>query len=152
MKHLMCISKAQIGKCGELLVQQRLLKEGAESAHLTTDVGIDLVAYSERTGAPLTLQVKAELAPKPRGGTGPLLLDWWVPDQCPADLVALVDLESERIWLATMQEMPEFAQQHSAQGYHICMYATHLPKDTAKTRPASEFEKYLLENRIEEFF
>ncbi len=34
----------QIGKCGELLVQYMLLKHGVESAPLTTDPGIDLVA------------------------------------------------------------------------------------------------------------
>lgn len=54
---------AQIGKCGELLVQYQLLLRGIESAQLTTDSGIDLVAYSPKNEKPLTIQVKANLQP-----------------------------------------------------------------------------------------
>jgi len=36
------LTTAQIGRAGELLVQQRLLLFGIESAPLTTDTGIDL--------------------------------------------------------------------------------------------------------------
>jgi hypothetical protein len=35
----------QLGKSGELPVQYRLLGNGIESAPMTTDVGIDLVAF-----------------------------------------------------------------------------------------------------------
>ncbi len=34
-----------LGAAGELLVQYQLLKHGIDSAHLTTDSGIDLVMY-----------------------------------------------------------------------------------------------------------
>lgn len=40
---------AQIGRCGELLVQYLLLLRGIESAPMTTDSGIDLVAYAAKT-------------------------------------------------------------------------------------------------------
>jgi hypothetical protein len=43
------ISKQQIGKCGELLVQFNLLSDGIESSQMTTDSGVDLFAYSQRT-------------------------------------------------------------------------------------------------------
>jgi hypothetical protein len=62
------LRKAQIGRCGELLVQYRLLKHGIESASMTTDAGIDLVAYAPRSREAVTVQVKANLQPKPR---------WW---------------------------------------------------------------------------
>jgi len=42
------LATQQIGRCGELLVQYILLKHRIESAPLTTDVGIDLVAYPGR--------------------------------------------------------------------------------------------------------
>jgi hypothetical protein len=42
------MTKQQIGKSGELLVQYKLLLHGIESSPLTTDSGIDLVA--SRTG------------------------------------------------------------------------------------------------------
>jgi len=45
---------AQIGKCGELLVQYQLLLREVESAPLTTDSGIDLVAYSPRNARPVS--------------------------------------------------------------------------------------------------
>jgi hypothetical protein len=35
-----------IGAAGELLVQYKLLKYGVDSAAMTTDSGIDLIAYS----------------------------------------------------------------------------------------------------------
>jgi hypothetical protein len=40
------LTTAQIGRAGELLVQEQLLLHGIESAPLTTDMGFDLVAYS----------------------------------------------------------------------------------------------------------
>ena len=75
------LSTAQIGKCGELLVQYRLLLLGVESAPMSTDTGIDLVAYSPATLQPVTIQVKTNLKPKPGGGKGKLALDWWVPER-----------------------------------------------------------------------
>ena len=69
---------AQIGKCGELLVQYQLLLREIESAPLTTDSGVDLVAYSPRNARPVTVQVKTNLRAKPAGGKGKEVLDWWV--------------------------------------------------------------------------
>lgn len=86
------LNTLQIGKLGELLVQYRLLLIGVESAHLTTDAGIDLVAYSQGKKEAVTIQVKTNLQPKPGGGKGKLSLDWWVPDNSPAELFALVDI------------------------------------------------------------
>ncbi len=148
----MKISAVQIGRCGELLVQRQLLVFGVDSAELTTDTGIDLVAYSNRTRKSSTIQVKTNLEPKMAGGKSHLALDWWIPENCPANLVALADLSTDRIWLFTMSEIPDVAQQLSANGHHVCMYVKYLPKDHAKTRPAIEFEKYLIEKRFEEFF
>jgi len=48
------LTTQQIGKLGELLVQYRLLSFGIESAHLTTDSGIDLVAYSPNRNTAFT--------------------------------------------------------------------------------------------------
>jgi len=77
-------TKQQIGKAGELIVQQKLLLMGIESAPLTTDSGIDLVTYSKNKDDALTGQVKSNLELKPAGGKGKLALDWWIPDDTPA--------------------------------------------------------------------
>lgn len=74
------LSTQQIGKLGELLVQYRLLSFGIESASLTTDSGVDLVAYASSRNTAFTVQVKTNLKPKPSGGKGKAGLDWWVPD------------------------------------------------------------------------
>lgn len=49
------LTTQQIGKCGELIVQYRLLSNGIESAPLTTDAGIDLVAFSNKKNMAVTI-------------------------------------------------------------------------------------------------
>lgn len=107
----MKITKAQIGKAGELLVQQKFLLYGIESAPLTTDSGIDLVAYSPRKQGAVTIQVKTNLKAKPGGGKGRLSIDWWAPQNSPADLFAFVDLERNRVWFIKTIELASLAQQ-----------------------------------------
>jgi hypothetical protein len=116
---------AQIGKCGELLVQFQLLMRGIESAPLTTDSGIDLVAYSPKGERPVTIQVKTNLQPKPSGGKGKDALDWWVPVDSPADYVAFVDLSTLRIWLISPEELDRLAQQTSGGRHHFFMHLQH---------------------------
>ena len=143
---------AQIGRCGELIVQFRLLKAGIESAALTTDTGIDLVAYSPRLERPLTIQVKANEKPKPAGGTGKAAFDWWVAEATPAALVALVEMQSERIWLFKLAEFSAVAKQKSSGRLHFYMYADndYVPRNVGTH--IREFDKYLLDRRIDDLF
>jgi hypothetical protein len=143
----------QIGKCGELLVQLRLLLAGVESAPMTTDTGIDLVAYSPRRTRPITIQVKTNLKPKPAGGTGRPALDWWVPEKCPADLIACVDLSQEHVWLFRRREFARLAQQHSGGRNHLYFYCEPgAGAPAAETALASKFHRYLAEARIHALF
>ena len=150
----MTLSKAQIGRCGELLVQYALLSRGIESAPMSTDTGIDLVAYSPRMPGPVTIQVKANHKAKPSGGKGKAALDWWLPHNSPAQLIALVDLSSTRVWLLKTNEIDSVAQQKSGTKFHIYMYtdATHKPKKTGRLAHVHEFESFLLESRASELF
>ena len=147
-------SSQQIGRAGELLVQYRLLKYGIDSAPLTTDSGIDLVAYSPLRKDALTIQVKTNAKPKAGGGKGAPALDWWLKRTSPADLIALVNLESEEVWLFTLEEFIEVAQQHPEGGeLHFYMYVD----DGVKTRTGKkalkyQFSEYLLENAVHKFF
>ena len=149
----MPLKATQIGRCGELLVQYELLLRGIESAPMSTDSGVDLVAYAPKMPSPATIQVKANLQPKPGGGKGKSALDWWIPDDGPAELVALVDLSTRRIWLFKAKEIPLIAQQHPQGRHHLHMYTdpTHRPK-TDRMSHVYEFEKYLLPNRARELF
>ena len=148
------LTKQQIGKCGELLVQYELLRRGVESAPMTTDTGIDLVAYSSRKQMALTIQVKANLKPKPGGGTGKAALDWWISDDCPAELVAFVDLSEPKVWLMTFAELEQHAQQHSNGRLHIYMYTdpSAKPNKAGRLAHSYEFDRFLLENRSDELF
>jgi hypothetical protein len=145
------LSTAQIGKCGELLVQYRLLLLGIETAPMSTDTGIDLVAYSPNRQAAYTIQVKANLKAKPGGGKGKAALDWWVPEESPAQFVALVDLSSELVWLLTQAELLAHAQQRSSGRAHIYMYTdrTASPRKTDRLAHQWEFEHFLLSNRAQ---
>lgn len=150
----MSLSTAQIGKCGELLVQYRLLLLGVESAPMSTDTGIDLVAYSSIRAQPVTIQVKTNLKPKPGGGKGKLALDWWVPETTPAAFVALADLSTEKVWLFTPQELRTHAQQRSSGRLHFYMYTdpTARSRNTTNLVHAHEFERFLLSNLAENVF
>jgi hypothetical protein len=148
------LNTQQIGKLGELLVQYRLLSFGIESAHLTTDSGIDLVAYSPNRKAAFTIQIKTNFQPKPGGGKGKAALDWWVPQGSPAELYAFVDASENRVWLFDRSELEQYAQQQSNGRFHLYMY-TDLSVNRRKTSGASlvnEFEEFTLENRIRSLF
>jgi len=147
------ISKQQIGRCGELLVQFELLRSGIESAPMTTDSGIDLVAYSGRNKKPVTIQVKTNLKPKPGGGKGKLSLGWWLTDESPANVCAFVDLSTLNVWLFKTIEVAKFAQQHSSGRYQLYMYVDETVKSrSASLKLKSQFDRYLLRNRIDELF
>ena len=142
------MSTLRIGRCGELLVQYKLLKLGFESAPMTTDSGVDLVVFSQQTGRAVTVQVKANDAPKPGGGKGKLALDWWIADDCPSELAAFVDVSSDSAWLLTKAEVSSIAQQHSNERYHFYMYVDGTAKPRG-TKPAmrSQFDAHALERK-----
>jgi hypothetical protein len=140
------LSTAQIGKSGELFVQYRLLLLGIESAPMCTDTGIDLVAYLPNSKSAITIQVKTNLKPKPGGGKGKLALDWWIPEDSPAEFIALVDLSSGNIWIFTHKDLLIHAQQHSSGRAHIYMHTESLAKPLKLDRRShqSDFDEFLL--------
>lgn len=148
------LKTAQIGRCGELLVQYMLLLRGVESAPMSTDSGVDLVAYAPGARQAITIQVKTNLRAKPGGGKGKPALDWWLPEETPAQLMALADLSSQRLWMLKKDEIPNLAQQRSNGRFHLYMYTdpTYRPKKTDRLAHVYEFEKYLFENRAHELF
>ncbi len=147
------ITTQHIGKAGELLVQYKLLKFGIDSASMTTDSGIDLVAYSPKTKHPFTIQVKTQVKPSAGGGKGKLSLAWDLRDSSPAELAAVTDLSTDRAWLFTHAEYTKYAQQHSKKGIlKLYMYTDESVKTKKKKALVSQFEEFLLENRIVTFF
>lgn len=143
----MTLNTQQIGKLGELLVQYKLLIQGIESAHLTTDAGIDLVAYSGIGNAARTIQVKTNLKTKPAGGKGAPALDWWFPETSPADVIALADVSESRVWLFPRAVAATLAQQTSNGNHHLYMYTNPDSKARSDRRcHAHKFDEFLLEH------
>jgi hypothetical protein len=147
------LSTQQIGRLGELLVQYELLRYGIESAPMTTDTGVDLVAYSDIRGRSFTIQVKTNLAPKPGGGKGAPAIDWWVSEDCPAEIYAFAEVSTRRVWLFTKQELASAAQQRSNGRLHFYMYTNPDEESLAYTRHGDDrFSAFLFENRVSHLF
>jgi len=145
------LSTQKIGRMGELLVQFELLRYGIDSAPMTTDTGIDLVAFSATKGRSFTIQVKTNLKPKPGGGKGKLGLDWWVKDDCPAEYYAFVDVSSPSIWILNMSELVLEAQQKPAGRLHFCMSTDSESKSYTRCGDV-KYTKYLFKYRVSELF
>lgn len=143
---------AQIGRCGELLVQYHLLLNGIESSVMTTDSGVDLVAYSPRIERALTIQVKTNLRPKRSGGTGRLALDWWLRADSPAELVALVDLSTSQIWMLQHQELVEAAQQRPQGRLHFYFFVENDYRPRMSKSHYTDYTRFRLANRVTDLF
>ncbi|MEO6703708.1 MAG: hypothetical protein ABIP57_19735 [Jatrophihabitantaceae bacterium] len=146
------MNSQHIGAAGELLVQYQLLKLGIDSARLTTDAGIDLVVYSPLDARARTVQVKANLGPKPAGGKGPPSRGWTFPHACPAQLLALVALDADTVWLFDLDQARELAQQHSERGIRNLYWRTGERTGTSTTRYEDELAVYLLQARAPSLF
>ena len=144
-----------IGAAGELLVQYQLLKLGVDSARLTTDAGIDLVVYAPGDRSASTVQVKANIGPKPSGGRGPLTRGWYFPHNCPARLIALaaLDTDTDTVWLFTLEEAQGLAQQHSDRGNRQLYWRLEPAlRGAAAPRHEGQMATYLLAKRALQLF
>lgn len=147
------MTKAQIGRCGELLVQFKLLLLGVESAPMTTDTGVDLVAFASGSRRAVTIQVKANERPKPGGGKGKLALDWYIADDCPAEFTAFVDLSTNTAWLMSAQEVAAHSQQHASGRYHFYLYVDpSVEVRSGRLARVGDFDMFLLEQRASAIF
>jgi hypothetical protein len=109
-----------IGAADELLVQYQLLKMGIDSARMTTDAGVDLVVYAPRDRSASTVQVKTNTSAKPAAGRGPLSRGWYFPDQCPAQLLAFVALDTDTAWLFTLKEAQGWPSNTPSEAFASC--------------------------------
>ena len=142
-----------IGAAGELLVQYQLLKLGIDSARLTTDAGVDLVVYAPGDRSASTVQVKANIGPKPSGGRGPLSRGWYFPQHCPAQLIALAALDTDTVWLFTLAEAHDLAQQYSNRGIRQLYWRLEPTlASAAAPRHEGQMATYLLAKRAPQLF
>ncbi|HUV26844.1 MAG TPA: hypothetical protein VMW34_05695 [Anaerolineales bacterium] len=147
------MNNQQIGRSGELLLQYKLLLLGIESSHMKTSSGIDLVAYSPRNRRAYTVQVKTNEKPTPSGDNGKLSLEWWVPDDCPADLVAFVDLSTISVWLFSTGEIPKYSQKRyrGRQNFYFFVDPT-VDLHSGQFSHQVHFNDFVVEKRAPVFF
>jgi len=120
---------------------------------MTTDAGIDLVAYSPKNKRPFTIQVKTQEQSSKGGGKGRLSLGWDLRDDSPAELIAVTDLSTDSAWRFTFAEFQKLAQQHSSKGnLNLYMYVNETRRTKREMAFRSQFDGYLLENRVVTFF
>lgn len=119
---------------------------------MTTDAGIDLVVYAPGDRSATTVQVKANLASKPAGGRGPMSRGWYFPHDCPAQVVALVALDIDTVWLLTLEEAQRHAQQHSAKGVRQLYWRVDAPAAGSSLKYEKQMSQYLLEVRAPKLF
>ncbi|NCB27689.1 MAG: hypothetical protein EOM62_19890 [Bacteroidia bacterium] len=134
-------------------MQYQLLKNGVDSAAMTTDAGVDLVVYSPKVSRSYTIQVKTKEKPTRGGGKGKMSLGWDLRENSPAELVAVTDLSTDSVWLFTHAEFIDLAQQRSERGMlKLYMYVDESVNTRKKMALLSQFEPYRLKNRIVTFF
>ena len=146
------LTSAQISQCGVLLTRYKLLLQGVESAPLTTDVGIDLVAYSGTAGRALTIQVKTVVKPTTARAKGRRALAWTMQRDGSAEIAALVDLSTGRVWLLTMKKFFELAQQQRPRNAQLLLFADVTVGSGGDQAGVDKFAEYLLEERVGVFF
>lgn len=148
------MSTQHIGAAGEILVTYRLLKHEVDSARLTTDSGVDLVAYSPVDGQATTIQVKTVRNASPAGGRAgaPPAVGWWFPHDTKAQLLALVLLETDDVWLLTLGEARDLAQQHNDRGMRQLYWYSDPARVPSGARQRSDLEPFIFERRIRELF
>jgi hypothetical protein len=97
-------TKAQTGVWGELLVQQDLLELGIDSARMTTDYGIDLVAFDREAKRAFSIQVKTTSFDLKMTERRP---DWKVKREKlqQADLFAFALLNTKEVWYISRVEL-----------------------------------------------
>ena len=136
----------QIGKCGELLVQYKLLKFGVEFAQMTTDYGIDLLAMHPTGHEAVTIQVKT--ARHRDRGSGSEWVVWSMPKKCIAQYVAAVDLERDKTWLLKTEDFEQLA----GSGRWLWWYISGQRPKRAKSQPEEEFTSYEMDIVIPRVF
>ena len=97
--------------------------------------------------------MKANIGPKPSGGRGPLSRSWYFPHHCPAQLIALAALDTDTVWLFTLEEAQGLAQQHSDRGNRQLYWRLEpaLP-GAAASRHEGQMAAYLLAKRALQLF
>jgi hypothetical protein len=86
-------------------------------------------------------------------GKGAKAIDWWISEDCPAELYAFAEISTLRVWLFTKRQLESHAQQQSNGRLHIYMYTDPEVGSRAYERNGDElFSDFLFANRVTAIF
>jgi hypothetical protein len=144
------LTKTEISAAARLLVEYRLAREGVK---VNRQAGHHLVA-SSGSGTTRTVEVYGNRGPKPAGGIGGPALAWKLNGDSPADLIAVADLSTDRVWLFGREEVYRLAQQHPASGGHHLIMVTHRDLTRSKHERIldADFADHLLPRKVDWLF
>ena len=147
------LNTQQIGRCGELFVQYTLLRHGVDSAPMTTDPGVDLIAFRNVKQKPVTIQVKTSTHhSKQCDPSGDKWLEWRVSDKCltEVDYVAVFDFERQKCWLFSNEEFIRWGVR-SGEGRRLWWPIPEYEYERAP-RKEGQFTEFEIDNVIPKVF
>ncbi len=100
-------------------MQYKLLGFGIDSAPMTTDYGIDLLAFDPKTHKAVSIQVRAS---SHHGDMASQWVEWNMPKQCVAQYVAVADIEQDKVWLFTKDTFEKVASSTGGKGRRLWWY------------------------------
>ena len=113
---------------------------------------MNLVAYPTADGNAATIQVKTVRTPSPAGGTGAPANGWWFPHECKAQLLALVRLSTNSVWLFRLDEARTLAQQHNDKGNRQLYWYTDDSRIPRGARSERDLYPFRFDHRVNDIF
>ncbi|MCH7996356.1 MAG: hypothetical protein IIB11_01085 [Chloroflexi bacterium] len=102
----------------------------------------------------VTIQVKTSThhteKSDPEGSKWGKWVEWWIPDYCPADYIATVDLDRQRFWLIKTEKFKCMGAR-SGNGTRLWWYVPEYEPERAKNREEL-FENYEMVKSTKEVF
>ena len=77
---------------------------------------------------------------------------WYFPHDCPAQVIALVALDVDTVWLLSLEEAKQHAQQHSAKGIRQIYWRIDAPAAGSALKHEKQMSPYLLEVQASALF
>lgn len=145
------MDKNQIGALGVLKVQSDVLSLGVDSARLTTDYGVDLVAYGLHLKKPITIQVKATAGAKHRERAKRVAWPLTKGKEGLADVFAFVDVRTQDkdIWYLTRRDFAKLKFDQEPKKIWVSIIKAGRASNSGRVRTELEMQQFKGTPRLE---